>query len=141
MTLIRAQRVQRRFIVSPNTPPPPTDAAAGEGHEVPADAALLRAVAEDYAIGLVCTEDRPPLPCADCVSTAARLRALAVVCEKLDRLATGDWPYMAALADAQRYNGDGWQFFTSNHMRIVDRMTEVLTELRSGSLNDVQGVR
>jgi hypothetical protein len=49
----------------------------------PADAALLRSAAEDYAIGLVCTDlDRGNGACADCVSTAARLRALADMLEQ-----------------------------------------------------------
>ena len=111
----------------PNTSPPPAEAA----REVkPADAGLLRFLADDIAHTFQCASQDDACICGAEHHTA-RLRALAAVIGKLDDLTTGQWPYLAALAKAQEFNGDGAQYFTSNHMRIVNRMSALLADLRS----------
>lgn len=100
----------------------------------PADAALLREEADliDAWVERARTASFQVISGVDAARTrAARLRALAAVLQELERIATGDWAYLSALADAQRYNGDGAQYFTGSHARIVERMTQALAEIRS----------
>jgi hypothetical protein len=83
---------------------------------VPANAALLRDVAEDYASGLACVGPPEKGGCSDCDATAARLRALAsVLGNAVDKFAE----VRREILDLHRYaDGD----FANTHPAMQDRI-------------------